>query len=183
MPSTQIENYGAKAPLEKTRPDLAVLTGVTAKDTHSVGRGDVIGVITASGLVRRRTRAAVTGTAFATNSPTGTVDDVTVFKVGDVIKNAAGATVGTIDAINTGTNTITLTGNAAVAVSTGANVFGSDGSQVAAGIADEGSNGTGDTPIAVFIAGLLDESLILRLDATAKTELGGATVAGGIFKF
>jgi hypothetical protein len=181
MPTTQIENYGAKTPLEKTRPDLAVLTGMTAKDGHAIGRGDVVGVITASGLIRRRTRATVTGTAFATDSTTGTVDDASVFKVGDVIKNSAGATVGTISAISG--NTITLGANAAVAVATGANVFGSDGSQTAKGIADEGSNGTGDTPISVFISGLLDESQILRLDSTAKADLAGASVAGGIFKF
>lgn len=183
MPTETIETGAARQPLESLRADLAVQVGLTAKTGYAVGRGDVVGVITASGLARRRSRAAVTGTAFATNSPTGTVDDVTVFKVGDVIKNAAGTTIGTIDAINTSTNTITLGANAAVAVATGANVFGSDGSQVAKGIADEGSDGVGDTPIRVIIGGYLNESLCLRLDATAKTELVGATVAGGIFKF
>ena len=138
-------------------------------------------MITASGLIRRRTRAAVTGTAFAVDSPTGTVDDASVFVAGDVLKNAAGVTVGTI--LSIASNTITLTGNAAVVVATAANVYGSDGSQVAKGIAEDASDGVGDTPMNVFIGGYLDESLTLRLDATAKTELGGATVAGGIFKF
>lgn len=176
-----IETIAAKTPLEKLRADLAVLVGVTAKNTFTVGRGDVIGIIAASSLARRRSRATVTGTAFGTGSPTGTVDDASVFVAGDVLKNAAGTTVGTI--LSIASNTITLTGNAGVAVATGANVFGSDGSQTAAGIADEGSDGVGDTPIAAFIGGCLDESLCLRLDATAKTELGGSSRAGGIFKF
>lgn len=181
MPTSTMETSPARVALEKIRPELAVAVPVTAADDHAIGRGDVIGVITSSGLARRRSRAAVTGTAFATNSATGTVDDATVFKVGDVLKNAAGATVGTIQSI--ASNTITLTGNAAVAVATGANVFGSDGSQTAAGIADEASDGEGNTSIRVMIGGYIDESLCLRLDATAKSELAGATVAGGIFKF
>jgi len=176
-----VETTAAKSAMEKVRADLAVQVGVTAKDEFAIGRGDVIGIITASGLARRRSRAAVTGTAFATNSPTGTVDDASVFAVGDVLKNSAGVTVGTIQSI--ASNTITLTGNAGVAVATGANVFGSDGSQTAVGIADEGSDGDGDTPIRVFIGGCLDESLCLRLDATAKSELVGSSRAGGVFKF
>lgn len=181
MPTETTETYPAKTPMEKVRADLAVQVGVTAADGHAIGRGDVVGVITSSGLARRRTRAAVTGTAFATNSATGTVDDASVFKAGDVLKNAAGATVGTIQSI--ASNTITLTGNAAVAVATGANVYGSDGSQTAKGIAEEASDGDGDTPINVFIGGCLDESLILRLDSTAKSELAGSSRVGGIFKF
>jgi len=181
MPSKVIETNAARVPLEKTRPDLAVQTGVTAKDEFPIGRGDVVGIITTGGLARRRTQAAVTGTAFATNSPTGTVDDGTVFAVGDVLKNAAGTTVGTIQSISG--NTITLTGNAGVAVATAANVFGSDGSQTAKGVADEGADGEGNTPIRIFIGGYLDETLINRLDATAKTDLGGVSTVGGIFKF
>lgn len=181
MPTKEIETGAARVALEKIRPELAALVGVTAKNTFAIGRGEVVGKITSGGLYRRRTRAAVTGTAFATNSPTGTVDDASIFVAGDVLKNAAGATVGTIQSI--ASNTITLTGNAAVAVATGANVFGSDGSEVAKAITDEGSDGVGDTPIRVFVGGYLDESLCLRLDATAKAELGGASVAGGIFKF
>lgn len=181
MPSKLVETNAAKTPLEKVRADLAVQIGLTAKALYAIARGSVVGVITASGLIRRRTRAAVTGTAFAVDSPTGTVDDATVFVVGDVLKNAAGTIVGTI--LSIAANTITLTANAAVVVATGANVFGSDGSQVAKGIAEDASDGVGDTPMNVFVGGYLDESLILRLDSTAKTELGGATVAGGIFKF
>jgi hypothetical protein len=181
MPSKVIETNPAKTPLEKMRADLAVAVGVTAKDGFVVGRGDVVGVITASVLARRRTQAAVTGTAFATNSPTGTVDDGTRFVIGDVLKNTAGTTVGTI--LNIVGNTITLAANAAVAVATGANVFGSDGSQTAKAIADEGSDGDGDTSIRVLIGGYLDESLINGLDSTAKTDLGGISAVGGIFKF
>jgi hypothetical protein len=183
MPTQTIETIAAKQPLEMLEARLSPAIPVTAKNAFAVGRGDVIGIITSGGLARRRSRATVTGTAFATNSPTGTVDDVSVFVAGDVIKNAAGVTVGTIQSIVVGTNTITLTGNAAVAVATGANVFGSDGSQVAMGIADEGSDGVGDTPIRVIVGGYLNESLLLRLDATAKTDLAGSSRAGGIFKF
>lgn len=181
MPTKTVETNAAKVPLERVRADLAVLIGLTAKNLFVIARGAVVGVITASGLIRRRTQAAVTGTAFSTGAATGTVDDASVFVVGDVLKNAAGTTVGTI--LSIAANTITLTGNAAVNVATGANVFGSDGSEVAKGIAESGSDGVGDTPLDVFIGGYLDESQILRLDATAKTELGGASVAGGIFKF
>lgn len=182
MPTKTITTFGQKVALEARRPDLAELVGVTVKNGHTVQQGDVVGEITADAMFRRRTRAAVTGTAFATNSPTGTVDDVSVFKVGDVIKNAAGATVGTISAIDTATNTITLAANAAVAVATGANVFGSDGSQIAKGISDATTDGT-ETGIPVFVGGLLTESLIRGLDTTAKAELGGGSRAAGIFGF
>ena len=181
MPTQTVTTSPARVAIEKTRPDLAVQTGLTAKNGFAVGRGDVVGVITASGLARKRSRAAVTGTAFSTGTATGSVDDASVFVAGDVLKNAAGTTVGTI--LSIAANVITLTGNAAVNVATAANVFASDGSEVAKAIADEGSDGTGDTPIRTFIGGYLDESLCLRLDATAKSELGGASVAGGIFKF
>lgn len=183
MPTKTIDTYGQKKALEIIKSELAGKTGVVAKEGFPIAKGDVIGIITTGGKARRRTRASVTGTAFATNSATGTVDDASVFAVGDVIKNAAGADVGTILSINTSTNTITLAANAAVAVATGANVFGSDGSQVAKGIADNTVDGVADTSLDVFVCGLLDEAQILRLDATAKTELAGASMAGGIFKF
>lgn len=181
MPSKTLETFPQRVPLEARKAEIAAQVGVTAKNTFAIRRGAVVGQITSDGLYRERTRAAVTGTAFAANSPTGTVDDASIFVAGDVLKNAAGVAVGTIQSI--AANTITLTGNAAVAVATGANVFGSDGSQATKGISDSVSDGVGDTQIDVFVCGLLDESLCLRLDATAKTELGGASVAGGIFKF
>jgi len=181
MPSKTIETYGQRKALEIIKSELAGKTGVVAKEGFPIAKGDVIGLITTGGKARRRTRATVTGTAFAANSATGTVDDASVFAVGDVLKNAAGADVGTI--LSIAANTITLAANAAVAVATGANVFGSDGSQVARGIADNTVDGVADTSLDVFVCGLLDESLLLRLDATAKTELAGASMAGGIFKF
>ena len=181
MPSRTIQTDPAKVPLEKMRPDLAVQFSVTAKNGYAIGRGDVVGLVTSDGLARRRSRGAVTGTAFTTGTATGSVDDATVFKVGDVLKNAAGVTVGTILTIVG--NLITLAANAGVAVATAANVFGSDGSETAKCIAEDGSDGTTATQIATFIGGYLDESQILRLDATAKTELGGASTIGGIFKF
>lgn len=181
MPSKTIETHPERTPLEARNSELASLVGVTARNGSAIARGDVVGQVTTGGKYRRRTRAAVTGTAFSTASATGSVDDATVFAVGDVLKNSAGTTIGTIQSI--AANVITLTANAAVNVATGANVFGSDGSEVAKGIADEASDGVGDTNIPVFVCGLLVEALCLRLDATAKTELAGASVAGGIFKF
>jgi hypothetical protein len=108
-----------------------------------------------------------------------------VFVAGDILKNAAGAVIGTIavGGVNTATNTITLTANAAVAVAAGAAVLGSDGSQKASAIADEAADGLAETQIPVFVCGLLVESRLRGLDDTAKAELGGASVAGGIFKF
>lgn len=181
MPTKTIETFPERKQLELVRPDLSAFTQVTVKDTFTCGQGNVLGKITASGLYRRRTQAAVTGTAFGTGSPTGTVEDGTRFVIGDVLKNAAGTTVGTILTIVG--NTITLTANAAVAVATGANVFGSDGSQVANCIADKDSDGVGDTTINVFVGGYLDESKLSGLDSTAKSELGGVSAANGIFKF
>lgn len=185
MPTKTIETYGQQVALEALRPDLAVLIPFTVKDGHSCQKGDVLGLITSSGYARRRTFTTVDTTAFATNATTGKVADPSVFKDGDVLKNAAGATIGTIavGGINLTTRIITLTGNAAVAVADGAAVLGSDGSQVAKGIADDGVDGVGDTPISGFISGLLNESALRGLDSTAKTELGGVSVAGGIFKF
>ncbi|GEM_PF-3148383 len=185
MPTKTIETHGQKVALEALRPDLAVLIPFTVKDGFSCQKGDVLGLISSSGYARRRTYTTVDTSAFATNSTTGKVADASIFKDGDVLKNAAGTTIGTIavGGINLTTRVITLTGNAAVAVADGAAVIGSDGSQVAKGIADEGVDGSDDTPVSGFIAGLLVESSLRGLDATAKTELGGVSVAGGIFKF
>lgn len=181
MPTKTIETFPERSQLELIRPDLSVSTQVTVKDGFACEQGDVLGKITASGLYRRRTQADVTGTAFAINSATGTVNDASRFVVGDVLKNAAGTTVGTILTIVG--NTITLAANAAVAVATGAKLFGSDGSQVADSIADKECDADGDTTINVLIGGYLDEAKLSGLDSTAKTELGGSSRANGIFKF
>jgi len=181
MPTQVVETSPARVALEKILAALAALVGVTAGNGFAIARGDVVGVITSSGLARRRSRATVTGTAFSGSTATGSVDDATVFKAGDVITKSDGTAIGTI--LSIAGNVITLTGNASNAAATGADVIATDGSAVAKGIADEGSDGTGDTPIRVFVGGYLDESLCLRLTTSAKSELAGASVAGGIFKF
>lgn len=180
--STQvIGTYTNPRSLAEVRADLLVEINATVKDQHICSRGDVMGVITSSGLTRRRTRSLVKTTAFSTASPNGTVEDGTKFKSGDVLKNAAGTTVGTIQTIVG--NNITLSANAAVAVAIDAAVYGSDGSEKAAFIADDGSDGSGDTTVTAIVGGYLKESLLIGLDATAKTELGGISLPGGIFKF
>jgi hypothetical protein len=183
MPSKVINTYGKRVQLEVVRPDLAVLVGVMIASGFIVKQGDVIGKITASSKYRRRTRAVAAGAGFATTAATGEVDDASVFAAGDVLKNAAAATVGTVQSVNLVTNVVTLTANAAVAVAAGAAVLGSDGSQVAKGFSDLETDGTEDANVSAMIGGYLDESLLRGLDSTAKTELGGASVANGIFKF
>lgn len=185
MPTETVETFGKKVALEARRPDLAVLIGVMIASGFVVKQGDVIGKITASGKYRRRSRATVVTTAFATNSTTGKVDEASKFADGDVLKIADGTTVGTIAAggRNLTTNVITLTANAAVAVAVGADVLASDGSAVAKGVSDQETDGTKDVSASAFIGGYLDESKLRGLDSSAKTELAGASVAGEIFKF
>ncbi len=183
MPSKTIETSPQKFTLEAIKPELAAFFGATIGDGFSCAKGDTLGIVTSSGFVRKRTKTTVDTTAFATDSTTGKLADVSPFKAGDVLKNAAGQTIGTIQSINTATRVITLTGNAAVAVANGAGVYGSDGSQVAKGFADEGSDGDGVTQIPVCIGGYLEEANLNGLDSTAKTELGGISTVGGIFKF
>ncbi len=183
MPSRTIEIYGERVPLEAVRADLATRVPAVVALGFIVLVGDICGAISASGKLRRRTRAVASGAGFAVNSVTGVVDDASVFKAGDVLTNAAGANVGTVQSINTGTNTITLTGNAAVAVAAGAAVLGSDGSQVARAISDDETDGTQDANASVLIGGLLKEAKLRGLDSTAKAELGGVSTVGGIIKF
>jgi hypothetical protein len=185
MPTTTVRNDPARESLAALREDLLLLVPITIKSGFAIPRGAVGGIIAASGLGRRRTRTTAADGGFATNSPTGQVADASLFKAGDVITNAAGAAIGTIAAggVNLATNVLTLNANAAVAVASGAAVLGSDGSQVAAFIADEASDGAGDTSIPAIIGGLLAESKISGLDSTAKTELRGGGAPGGIFKF
>lgn len=65
--------------------------------------------------------AALAIAATATTSPTLTVKDASLFKVGDVIKktSSTGTTIGTVQAIDTTAGTITLTANAAAAIAIG----------------------------------------------------------------
>ncbi|HQU83498.1 MAG TPA: hypothetical protein PKY59_10250 [Pyrinomonadaceae bacterium] len=186
MGKRQIETYEEQFSLETRRPDLTVNIAATVKTGFNCKKGDVLGEITSSGLFRRRTRAAAAGSGFSTAAANGTVDDASVFTPGDVLKNAAGTTIGTIAAngVNTLTNQITLTGNAAVNVAAGNSVFGSDGSQVAAFLAEEGSDGVGDTSINVITQSpALDISKTRGLDDTAITDLGGKKLPGNLLKF
>lgn len=183
MPTRTIAEYGDREPLEATCPDLAVLIPATVKNGFKVKRGDVLGLITAADMLRRRSRTNAAGAGFAVDSAVGHVADASVFVVGDVLTNSAGANIGTVQAIDTVANTVTLTGNAAVAVAAGAAVLGSDGSQVAQAISDDETDGSGDTPVAIYIGGLLKEAKLRGLDVSAKVELGGASKVGGIFKF
>lgn len=185
MGTKTVETYGRRVSLVVVRDDLAVRVSATVADGHIVKVGDTAGIIATSGLARRRTRTDAVGTGFATTSPTGQVVDASVFAVGDVLKNAAGTTIGTVLSINTAAtpDTVTLAANAAVAVAAGAAVLSSDGSQVAQFISENETDGVGDTPVTALISACLNESLLRGLDASAKAELGGASVVGGIFKF
>ncbi len=183
--TTLIEEYPERDALEAVRADLAVLVPATVAANFKVKRGDVCGVITASSKLRRRSRTTANSTGFAVDSPVGHVTDASVFVAGDVLKNAAGATIGTIAAggVDPVANTVTLTGNAAVAVAAGAAVLGSDGSQVASCISyNETDSGAVDTNVSVYVAGPLKEAKLRGLDATAKAELMGRSF-GGIFLF
>ncbi|PYS88981.1 MAG: hypothetical protein DMF64_18935 [Acidobacteria bacterium] len=184
MPPTElVKTFPARDNLEAVRADLAVRVPAVVASGFIVLRGDVAGVISASSKLRRRTRAVAAGEGFDTDAATGEVDDASVFKAGDVLKDGTGATIGTVQSVNTMTNVITLTGNAAVAVAADAEVLGSDGSQVAAAISDDETDGTADANVSPIISALLDEAKLRGLDATAKTQLGGVSVVGGIFKF
>jgi hypothetical protein len=185
MGTSTVETFPALESLAATRADELVITGLTMAAGLAAPRGGVIGVITSSGLGRRRTRTTAAGAGFATNSATGQVADASLFKPGDVITNNAGANIGTVAAggVNLVTNILTLTANAAVAVASGAFVLGSDGSQVAQGIADEGVDGAAEAGIPLIIGGPLKESKLSGLDATAKTELLGRSAPNGIFIF
>lgn len=185
MPPTKtVETFAERVSLEVTRPDEAVKQNITFKDGFAAQQGDVIGIITASGLARRRSRTAATGTGFSIASNTGQVVDAGVFAAGEVLKSEDGTTIGTVQSVDTTTtpDTVALTGNAAVDVASGDAVLGSDGSQVAQGISDAANDGVDDTPADAFIAGYLDAALLRGLDASAKVELGGATLLG-VFKF
>ena len=184
-PTREIETFAQRVVIEIIRPDLAVSIPLTVKNGFKVKQGDVIGKITASSLYRRRSRTTTAGAGFAANSTLGEVTDASVFAPGDVLTTSGGTAIGTIAAngVNTQTNQITLTANAANAVAAGQAVIATDGSAVASAISDKESDGVGDTVVNAFIGGYFEEARLRGLDATAKTELGGASAAGGVFKF
>lgn len=154
-----INNY-SNAKLEPyVLPDLARTEAVMTAANQTIQKGQILGVSTATKKFRRVTRTVVGATAFAANSPTGTVTDASVFAVGDILKNEAGDNVGTISAINVVTNTITLAANAATAVATGALVRLNDGSE------------TGEV-IAQYNA---------ASDASGRVSFGGGDESGATF--
>jgi hypothetical protein len=185
MPSKTLKTFGDRVALDAIDNELWAKVGLTFKNGFAVKQGDVVGVISASKLGRRRSRTTGAGTGFAVDSNTGQVDDASVLAVGDVLKSEDGTVIGTVQSIDLATtpDTVALTGNAAVAVAVGDAVMASDGSEVAKGISDEANDGIDDTPGAIFICGLLDESLLRGLDASAKVELCGSSRVNGIFKF
>jgi hypothetical protein len=183
MPTTDVQTFDQREVLEALREDLAVTVSLTIKTGYVVARKDVLGVITESGLGRRRARTTAAGAGFATNSAVGHLTDASVFAAGDVLTKSDGMNVGTVQSVDPNANTVTLTGNAAVAVAAGVAVLASDGSQVAQAIADGASDGVGDTTISVKIGGYLKETGLRGLDSSAKAELGGVSTVGAIFKF
>ncbi len=185
MPTKTVEEYGRRTSLAATRPDLMVMVAQLLRDESVVLRGDVIGIATATGEGRRRTRTLAAGTGFAVDSPVGRVADAGVFRAGDVLKNAAGTTIGTVQSVDETTNpdSVTLAANAAVAVAAGAVVRCGDGSEVAKGISDDETDGGADTSVSLIIAApALRESKLRGLDDSALAELGGARVGVGIVK-
>lgn len=179
MPTRTIATYDAIEPLEKLRPDLAVIVGASSANGAIIAQGDVLGAETETGLYRRRTLTNAAGAGFATNSKTGEVADA-VFLLGDTLTNNTGQAIGTVQSV-TG-NFVTLAANASVAVAAGARVQCVNGAEKASGISDTATDGVGVSPIAVFIAGLLTADRLRGLDAAARADLGGVEIAG-IFKF
>jgi hypothetical protein len=185
MPTKTVETFTRREQLEALKSELAVQIPMTVKVGFKAVRGAVMGIITASGLLRRRSRTTTAGTGFSNASPVGQVTDASVFAVGDVLKKTDGTVIGTVQGIDVTTNpdTVTLQANAAVNVAAATDIVASDGSEKAAVIADEATDGAEDTVISPYISGLLKENLLSGLDASAKTELGGRSLPGNIFKF
>jgi len=186
-PQETTQTYARREQLEAIGGFKSCQIPLTVKAGTKVRRGVVIGIVTADGYVRERTRSLAKGTGFADNSPTGQVEDGSLFKVGDVLKNEAGDTIGTVLGVDLTTtpDTITLNANAAVNVAVDDAVLGSDGSQVAKGIADEAvvSTEAKDTVLSPIIGGALKQNLLVGLDDSAKAELGGVSFPGNVFKF
>jgi hypothetical protein len=155
------------------------------RDGSVVLRGDVIGIATATGEGRRRTRTLAAGTGFAVDSAVGRVVDASLFRAGDVLETEDGTDIGTVQSVDETTNpdSVTLVANAAVAVAAGAVVRCADGSAVAKGISDDETDGGEDTSVSLIIAApALSEAKLRGLDDSALAELGGARVGVGIVK-
>lgn len=293
-----IEEFAEQVSLENRRPDLCLSRPATIADGFACDKGDLLGIITASSLLRRRSRSTVkSGGAFSTAAATGKIVDASKkFVAADVLKvltgvlqqetatvvgtiggsgagnaavvvtsnliqggsktfavpvanndtatlvggkiraflevdgeideyftvsgsttgvvltvknpaaydstlnisidngtctglttastsanttpgNAVGATLGTILSIDG--DDVTLTGNAAINAAVAAVVTGSDGSEVAAFFANEGSDGDGDLSIdVIYSSPAIDVDKVYGLDSSAITELGGKVRLG-----
>ncbi len=189
---TKVTNtFPARVQLQLAREDEAVKFPETIADGFACAQGDVMGKITSSKLVRRQARAIAAGGGFGTGSNTGTVGDdglgkadanrAARFAAGDALQLEDGTAIGTVDHV-TLPATIVLTGNAAVNVAAGDSVLASDGSQVAIGITDDSNDGTGDTPLGVFVDGILDPVKLRGLSAAAIQQMSGALMAGPSLK-
>jgi len=185
MPTTLIQQFPERVQLELFRPEEAVLVPVTIAQGFACQQGDVLGQITTTGKARRRSRTLAAGAGFSAASAVGNVADASVFAPGDVLTTSTGLAIGTIAAngVNVQNNTVTLQANSANAVAAGTAVIATDGSAVAKGIADDGSDGTNDTPMAAIIEGVLNPALLRGLDSSAISDLSGALVFGNAFKF
>lgn len=184
MPPTKtIEDWPDRIPLESRRADLAVQIPMPAKAAFGFVRGAILGIITASGLLRQRARSTAAGTGFTDNSPTGQVanGEGGRFVAADVLKNETGETIGTVQSVDTTTNpdTITLTGNAQVNVAVGEAVMASDGSEVARLIANEEvkATETENSNLSPYAGGYLKKDQLVGLDDSAIAELNGRVVA------
>lgn len=200
MPTVTRETFATRINLAALKADLVVTIPVTVSAAYPVvSQGNLLGLITATGKYRRRTRAIVGTGGVVTSAAVFNVADASMFIPGDVLTSDSGSAVGTIasNGVNTSVtpNTITLTANASNAVAANAGVIGSDGSQVALGFADywagiDDFNVTlvsVDTITPMVIGGYLNEGVLIGLDSTAITQLAGISLASlgpaGIFKF
>jgi hypothetical protein len=161
---------------------------MVAKAGFEILRASVLGVITASGFLRRRTCGVADADA-ATNQKVIVLDDdsdVSVFVAGDVLKTAVGETIGTVavGGVNTEDNELTCVDNLVVAITAGDEVLGSDGSQVAKVIANEAvkATETANTNLSPYAAGILKFDQLSGLNASAIAELKGR-VLGNDFIF
>ncbi|WCK55424.1 hypothetical protein PP175_05595 [Aneurinibacillus sp. Ricciae_BoGa-3] len=165
--------YTADGAKHKFPISLAPLTG-------DLDAGVVLGLTTADGLyrpVRRTTLTAQAAVPAAGSAQTLKVQDITPFKVGDSLTVMANdgtqkQTVGAITAIDSTTNTITVTTALTTAVASGGFVFVGDGSEVALVIlAQPIPDGPASKTATVFVGGVFFTDQLIGLDDLAKKDL------------
>lgn len=180
--TNQTNRWSGVNPLEFSKPEVAVKLRGTVAAGLKVRRGAVVGRVTGrKSVVREVPVSKATGSGFVATSPSGTVENGALFVVGDVLKNDAGQTVGTISAI--AGNTIVLQANAAVAVAANAVVKVLDGSEKAVAIAEDETDGKDNTPISIITAGVLKRELIIGLTSQAVEDLRGRFPMDEVFQF